>query len=85
MTYIKAAMISAATCAGPWMLYQLWLFIASGLDAAQNLGQCRAQSFVLLSRLLFIMFASLSAGELAEAAFAKSPKAYPVAPGEFRP
>ena len=31
MTYIKAAMISAAVIAGPWMLYQLWLFIAAGL------------------------------------------------------
>jgi sec-independent protein translocase protein TatC len=31
MTYIKAAMISAATIAGPWMLYQMWLFVAAGL------------------------------------------------------
>ncbi|HSI33248.1 MAG: twin-arginine translocase subunit TatC [Phycisphaerae bacterium] len=31
MTYIKAAMISAFAVAGPWMLYQLWLFIAAGL------------------------------------------------------
>jgi sec-independent protein translocase protein TatC len=31
MTYIKAAMISAATIAGPWILYQLWLFVAAGL------------------------------------------------------
>ncbi len=31
MTYIKAAMISAGVCAGPWMLYQLWLFVAAGL------------------------------------------------------
>ena len=31
MTYIKAAMISAAAFAGPWMLYQLWLFVAAGL------------------------------------------------------
>lgn len=31
MTYIKAAMISAAVIAGPWMLYQLWLFVAAGL------------------------------------------------------
>src|SRR5438552_5854846 len=32
-----------------------------------------------------IMLASLSAGELAEAACAKSPKSNPVAPGQFRP
>jgi sec-independent protein translocase protein TatC len=31
MTYIKAAMISAGTIAGPWMIYQLWLFVAAGL------------------------------------------------------
>jgi sec-independent protein translocase protein TatC len=31
MTYIKAAMISAMVFAGPWMLYQVWLFIAAGL------------------------------------------------------
>jgi sec-independent protein translocase protein TatC len=31
MTYIKAAMISAATVAGPWIIYQAWLFVAAGL------------------------------------------------------
>jgi sec-independent protein translocase protein TatC len=31
MTYIKAAMISAAAVAGPWILYQMWLFVAAGL------------------------------------------------------
>jgi len=31
MTYIKAAMISAFAVAGPWMIYQLWLFVAAGL------------------------------------------------------
>ena len=31
MTYIKAAMISAAAIAGPWILYQMWLFVAAGL------------------------------------------------------
>jgi sec-independent protein translocase protein TatC len=31
MTYIKAAMISAATIAGTWILFQMWLFISSGL------------------------------------------------------
>jgi len=31
MTYIKAAMISALTVAGPWLIYQLWLFVAAGL------------------------------------------------------
>src|SRR5258706_116750 len=36
MTYIKAAMISAAVLAGPWMLYQLWLFVAAGLYPAER-------------------------------------------------
>jgi Sec-independent protein secretion pathway component TatC len=31
MTYIKASMICAGTAAGPWMIFQLWLFIAAGL------------------------------------------------------
>jgi Sec-independent protein secretion pathway component TatC len=31
MTYIKAAMISAAVIAGPWLIYQMWLFVAAGL------------------------------------------------------
>jgi Sec-independent protein secretion pathway component TatC len=31
MTYIKAALITAAAVAGPWLLYQAWQFIAAGL------------------------------------------------------
>lgn len=31
MVFIKIAMISAASIASPWMLYQLWLFVAAGL------------------------------------------------------
>lgn len=31
MTYIKASMICAGTAAGPWIIYQLWLFVAAGL------------------------------------------------------
>ena len=31
MVFIKVSLISAAAIAGPWMLYQLWLFIAAGL------------------------------------------------------
>lgn len=31
MTYIKIVMICAATLAGPWMLYQVWQFVAAGL------------------------------------------------------
>jgi sec-independent protein translocase protein TatC len=36
MTYIKAAMISAATFAGPWIIYQIWLFISAGLYAHER-------------------------------------------------
>jgi sec-independent protein translocase protein TatC len=31
MTYLKIWMISAAPLAGPWMIYQLWQFVAAGL------------------------------------------------------
>jgi sec-independent protein translocase protein TatC len=31
MTYLKIWMISAAAVAAPWMLYQLWQFVAAGL------------------------------------------------------
>jgi len=31
MTYIKIVMICAATLAGPWLLYQMWQFVAAGL------------------------------------------------------
>jgi sec-independent protein translocase protein TatC len=36
MTYIKAAMISAFAFAAPWMLYQLWQFVAAGLYAKER-------------------------------------------------
>ncbi len=31
MTYLKISLICALALAGPWMLYQLWCFVASGL------------------------------------------------------
>ncbi len=31
MTYLKIWLISAAAIAGPWMIYQLWKFVAAGL------------------------------------------------------
>lgn len=31
MLYLKVSLILAAVIAGPWMLYQLWLFVAAGL------------------------------------------------------
>jgi len=51
MTYIKAAMISAAVIAGPWMLYQLWLFIAPGLYKRER---HLAAPFIIFGSLFFI-------------------------------
>jgi sec-independent protein translocase protein TatC len=31
MVYIRISLISAAALSGPWVLYQLWLFVAAGL------------------------------------------------------
>src|SRR5262245_41535698 len=31
MVYIKIALISAAAISSPWLLYQLWQFVAAGL------------------------------------------------------
>jgi Sec-independent protein secretion pathway component TatC len=31
MVFIKISMVTAATFASPWMIYQLWLFVAAGL------------------------------------------------------
>jgi sec-independent protein translocase protein TatC len=31
MTYLRVTFITAAAMAGPWMIYQIWLFVAAGL------------------------------------------------------
>src|SRR5258708_5159848 len=31
MTYLQICIICAVVVAGPWLLYQLWLFVAAGL------------------------------------------------------
>ena len=36
MVYIKISIITAAALASPWMLYQLWLFVAAGLYPAER-------------------------------------------------
>src|SRR5689334_18476710 len=36
MTYIKMSLISAAAIASPWMLYQLWQFVAAGLYPSER-------------------------------------------------
>lgn len=35
-TYFKIALVAGATLAMPWMLYQLWLFIAPGLHKSEK-------------------------------------------------
>jgi sec-independent protein translocase protein TatC len=51
MTYIKAAMISAAAIAGPWIIYQMWLFVAAGLYAHERKYVTK---YLPLSILLFL-------------------------------
>src|SRR5688500_8907648 len=36
MVYIKISIITAAALSAPWMLYQLWLFVAAGLYPAER-------------------------------------------------
>ncbi|HZZ42599.1 MAG TPA: twin-arginine translocase subunit TatC [Tepidisphaeraceae bacterium] len=36
MAYLEVSLISAATLASPWLLYQLWQFIAAGLYPAER-------------------------------------------------
>jgi sec-independent protein translocase protein TatC len=36
MTYLKVTFIGAAALAGPWLIYQLWLFVAAGLYPAER-------------------------------------------------
>jgi sec-independent protein translocase protein TatC len=36
MTYIKISIITAAALSAPWVLYQLWLFVAAGLYPAER-------------------------------------------------
>ena len=61
MTYIKAAMISAVTIAGPWIIYQIWLFVAAPssvieiddvFDARMTSGRVSASSLPNNARLV---------------------------------
>jgi sec-independent protein translocase protein TatC len=51
MTYLKIWMISAAALAGPWMLYQIWQFIAAGLYPHERKNVTR---YIPMSILLLI-------------------------------
>lgn len=56
-TYFKIALVAGATLAMPWMLYQLWLFIAPGLHKSER-------------RLVYIFLPSATVLFLAGVAFA---------------
>jgi len=62
MVYIKISLISAAAVASPWLLYQLWQFVASGLypRERQYITKYLPLSIVLLlSGMLFLYFVVL--------------------------
>ena len=62
MTYLKISMISAAAIAGPWMIYQIWLFVAAGLypHERKNITRYIPLSVILfLTGLVFVYFAVL--------------------------
>ena len=52
MTYLKIAMITACALAGPWMIYQLWLFVAAGLYPNERKTITR---YIPLSITLFLL------------------------------
>lgn len=51
MTYLKVTLIVAASIAGPWIIYQIWLFVASGLYPNERKTVTR---YIPLSVTLFI-------------------------------
>lgn len=52
MTYLKITMITAAAIAGPWMIYQVWLFVAAGLYPKERKAITR---YIPLSIFLFLL------------------------------
>lgn len=59
MVYLKISMVTAAAFAGPWMLYQLWLFVAAGLYPSERrwVMRCAPLSVgLLISGMLFVYF-----------------------------
>ena len=62
MVKIRIAMITAAALAGPWMLYQLWQFVAAGLFPHERKYVTRYLPLSLglfVSGMLFVYFAVL--------------------------
>ncbi|MGH7215533.1 MAG: twin-arginine translocase subunit TatC [Tepidisphaeraceae bacterium] len=59
MTFIKVSLISAAVIASPWMVYQLWRFVASGLYPNERRTITRYVPLsigLLVSGMLFVYF-----------------------------
>jgi Sec-independent protein secretion pathway component TatC len=57
MTYLKIWMISAAALAGPWMLYQIWQFVAVGLYPNERKTVTRyipMSIFLLITGMVFV-------------------------------
>jgi sec-independent protein translocase protein TatC len=52
MLYLKVSMIGGAVFAGPWIIYQLWLFVAAGLYPNERKAVTR---YIPLSVSLFII------------------------------
>jgi Tat protein translocase TatC len=61
-TYMSVSLIVAAAIAGPWMLYQLWQFIAAGLYPKERKYVTKYMPFsicLLISGMLFLYFVVL--------------------------
>ena len=59
MTYLQICIICAVVVAGPWLLYQLWLFVAAGLYPKERKTITRyipLSVALLLSGVLFVYF-----------------------------
>lgn len=62
MTYVKVSLIAAAALAGPWVLYQVWAFVAKGLYPRERKAITRYMPLsitLLLSGMAFVYFAVL--------------------------
>lgn len=62
MTYLQICIVAALVIAGPWLIYQLWLFIAAGLypQERKTITKYIPLSLVLLvSGVLFVYFVVL--------------------------
>jgi sec-independent protein translocase protein TatC len=59
MTFLKVTLIAATALAGPWLVYQLWLFVAAGLYPQERKVITKyipMSVALLLSGMLFVYF-----------------------------